>query len=139
MKNNNFFPLKEREINMRGQDSSNDIAVKEMSKDLCNLLGISSIKTVGFMRLLKDYMVHKIAEQALDCESGQLKETSMEVPFLGKINIKIENKKLIYSFEMEDGLQKEIKNAITKGKSPMVESAEDALVRMLKERYNSLI
>lgn len=112
----------------------------KLCKDLCNIFNISTRITNNFTSIIAKALVHRVAEEALDKESGKLKDLSIGIPYVCTINIQIiDNSIEVDSIEFDDKFKEQVIRAINTGESPLVADAEKALVESLKNRYNSLI
>ena len=122
MRNNNYFES------------------RELCGNLCEIFGLSRHLTHSFTRILAQALVHQIAEKALDKENGRLSEFSIEIPFIGRADIRMENNEpVVDKLELEQDFKEWIKAAVKEGRSPLVISSEEALINSIKSRYNSLI
>lgn len=122
MKNNNYFQS------------------RELCSNLCNIFGLSRHLTHSFTRIIAQGIVHQVAESALDSEGSRLNNFSIEIPFIGRVDIEIiDNNPVVKNMSLEPEFSKWIIEAVQKGNSPLVADSEKALVESIKNRYNSLL
>ena len=75
---------------MRGTNRFNEIETRQLCKNICNLTWLSSLMTKHFLIIVQEALVHKVTEQALKCEKGQIEYTDIEIPFIGCLHIDFE-------------------------------------------------
>lgn len=126
-------------------DNESYLESKKMCEDLGNLMGIEDIKYKGknisflFMSMLKNELVHIIAEKALDSDE-RIKEDSIIIPFIGKINYKFDNDDIIVeSFDIDKDFSDGIKKALTAGISPINVKLNKSIVTRIRNNYKSLL
>lgn len=113
---------------------------REMCSNLCNIFGLSRHMTHSFTRIVAQGIVHQIAESASSFEGSRLNNFSIEIPFIGRVDIEIkDNKPVVNNMSLEPEFSRWIIEAIQSGASPLVKDAEKALVDSIKARYNSLL
>lgn len=126
-------------------DNNSYLESKKMCEDLGNLMGIEDIKFRGksisflFMTMLKDEIIHMIAEKSLDSDE-RIKEDSIIIPFIGRLNYKLENNDIIVeSFDMNKDFSEGVKKALTEGTSPINLKLNRAVVNRIRNNYKSLL
>lgn len=120
--------------------NSNYDNTRKLCKDLSNLISLPVHITNSFIKIIANALIHRISEEALDIEYGKLKSSSIDIPYVCTIDIEIiDNDIKINNVHFEEEFKKKVLKAVNTGDSPLVESAEKALIESLKNRYNSLI
>lgn len=120
--------------------NANEIATRNLCKNLCNIVGLSSLMTKHFMVLIKECLIHNVAQDALDHIDGKLPQAIIQIPFIGTLDCRFESGQLVsYSFDIDDNFKSDLLKAINEGKSPLLEHAETSMVNQIKKQYNSLI
>lgn len=113
---------------------------RKLCENLCNIFGLTRHLTHSFTRIIAQGIVHQVAEEALDKEDGRLNNFSIDIPFIGRLDIEYNNKDIkVVNVELEQEFCKWLEDAIIKGESPLVVDSEKSLVESIKSRFNSLI
>ena len=124
---------------MRNKEWDNWYSTKELSENLCNVLGMSRLVTMGFTRIISEALVHRVAEQALDSDT-RVHDVKIEIPYIGLLTLKLDSNDIIESsIELEDEFRDQIMKAVISGESPLVKHTEDSLVDRIKKQYKSLL
>lgn len=124
---------------MRGKDNSNYIQTRELCNNMSKVFQLSKRITFNFLKCIHKAMIHRIAEDSLD-NKLQSDLVSMEIPFIGKLSLRVEdNLVVVDSLELEDEFKSEVLKAVNEGESPLVIAAEESLVKIVNQRYNSLL
>ena len=102
-------------------------------------LKIDQIKC--FFDIIKYVSLNQIACNAADKENGKLTESKIRLPSLGLLKISYTKNGNVekYTFLPEATFQGEIEDAVKAGESKLVEKVEQAMVKKIVERYESLI
>lgn len=113
---------------------------RELCGNLSNIFGLTRHLTHSFTRIIAQGIVHQVAEAAVDKEDGRLNTFSIDIPFVGRLDMKYNNGEVsVTNVELEQDFSKWLEDAIVEGKSPLVVESEKALIESIKSRYNSLI
>lgn len=111
-----------------------------ISKLLSDICGLSNKTTTGLLKLLSKASIHNVATEALDCNNGKLRETTIEVPYVCTLTLKIVSKKevKVKSVKLDELFERTLLEAVNTGVSPLVEASERKLIELLKRSYDSL-
>lgn len=113
---------------------------RELCGNLSSIFGLTRHLTHSFTRIIAQGIVHQIAESAIDKDDGRLNIFSIDIPFIGRLDMEYNNGEVrVNNVELEQDFSKWIEDAIVEGKSPLVVESEKALIESIKSRYNSLI
>lgn len=124
---------------MTAKSKRNYNATRKLSKDLSGIVGISKRLVVHFTRILSLGYVTQIASDALEKDDGKLKNAQVEIPYVGCMDIVIDNNDVNASIDLDDNFKKQILNAVQTGETSLITELEDALIKSIQEKYNALI
>lgn len=124
---------------MRNKEWKNWYSTKELSDNLCKVVGMSKLVTMGFVRIISEALVHKVAEQSMESDT-KLHDVGIEIPYIGLLSLKLDNNEITdATIELEDEFKDQIVNAVMSGESPLVKHTEDSLINRVKKQYKSLL
>lgn len=124
---------------MTAKSKRNYNMTRKLSKDLSEILGISKRLVVHFTRILSLGYITQIASDALSKEDGKLKNTQIEIPYVGCMDITIDNDDVLASIELDTNFKKQVLNAVKTGDTKLITELEESLIKSIKEKYNALI
>lgn len=124
---------------MRGKNNNNYLETRKLCNNMSKVFQIPKTMTFNYLNCMHKAIIHRIAEESLNNE-GLLDSVKIEIPFIGILILDIKDDMVIVkSIELEDEFKLEVLDAIIDGKSPLVISAEESLVKTISKRYDSLI
>lgn len=126
---------------MRGIDKSNRIESAKLYKDLEVLTNLTPRQTDGFISIILDVLIHKVAMQAVDA-SDRISVIEIEIPRIGLLTCLMdkETKEIeVESIALEDEFKNSIASAVNNGDSPLINRTKKALINQIKNRYDSLV
>lgn len=122
------------------RDNRNYNDVKKICAYISGFLGLSTRCTKSFMDIVSKAIVHKLAMDSLSKEDGRLSNFGIEIPFIGRINMKMNGDSLeIKSVELENKFEEAMKDAIKSGKSTLIDEVSNSAVNIIKKKYSSTI
>lgn len=122
------------------KNSENYYKTRDLCESLCKTVGLTRHVTHSFTRLIKEGLVHQVAEKALEVEDTCLKYIDIEIPFIGTLSLEYSNRDIkILDIKLEEEFKKQMILAISEGKSPLISSSETSLVNLIKSRYDALL
>jgi len=125
---------------LKNKDKNNFYVSRDLCEYLANLLGLTRVITHSFTRIISLGLVHKVAEQSLEKEDGNLRTVDIEIPFIGKLNLNYNGNEItVNEFTLAEKFKDQLKEAIDDGKSPLVPEAEKSLIKAITKRYETLI
>lgn len=124
---------------MTAKSKRNYNATRKLAKDLSGIVGISKRLVIHFTRILSLGYITQIASDALEKDDGKLKNAQVEIPYVGCMDIVIDNNDVNASIDLDDNFKKQILNAVQTGETSLITELEDALIKSIQEKYNALI
>lgn len=120
---------------------ANDKSNADISKELCRLVGLlpspNSFNHIVYLFTLG--LIHKVAEQARNSDK-KLDKIEMELPFVGKLILNIDDEELIVkNIKFEEEFKQWLIEAANEGKSPLVEHMNKKFVQNVQEKYREIL
>ena len=115
-------------------------STRRLAENLSSIVGLSKRMVIHFTRILSLGYITQVATQALKCEDSKIKETCINIPFVGNLHIDFQNGEIVDTkIILDNKFKKQITNAVTTGETDLMTELEESLVKSIQDKYNSII